>query len=74
MDGLAKFLPAAGRADVIITSNWQAAALGRTVPVHMFAEQEALAFLAERTSRADNDGAAELVAKLDSCRWPRPQR
>jgi tetratricopeptide (TPR) repeat protein len=64
-DGLRRFLPAAGKARVVITSAGQAAArLGRLVPVDVFTEAEALAFLAERTGRADAGGAAELAAEL----------
>ena len=67
VDGLAQFLPAAGRAQVIITSNrQQTAGLSRTVPVDVFTEQEALAFLAERTGRGDDESAAELAAELGS--------
>jgi hypothetical protein len=51
---LVPFLPAAGKAKVIITSNQQSVAnLGAAVPVDVFCEQEALAFLADRTGRTD---------------------
>ena len=47
---LQPFIPAAGAARVIITSNQQSIAnLGARVPVDVFTEPEALAFLAERT-------------------------
>ena len=59
------FLPAAGLARVIITSNQQAVAnLGAGVPVEVFTEAEALAFLAERTELADAAGARDLAAEL----------
>ena len=62
---LQPFLPAAGAARVIITSNQQSMAnLGAGVPVDVFSEQEALAFLAERTGSADADSARALAAEL----------
>ena len=58
-DLLRPFLPAAGAARVIITSNQQAVAnLGAGVPVDVFTEAEALTFLAARTGQADAAGAA----------------
>jgi tetratricopeptide (TPR) repeat protein len=62
---LRPFLPAAGAARVIITSNQQLVAyLGVDVPVDVFSEPEALAFLAERTGSADTEGARALAAEL----------
>ena len=62
---LRPFLPAAGAARVIITSNQQAvAALGAGVPVDVFTEAEALTFLAARTGQADTAGAVELAAEV----------
>ena len=59
---LRPFLPAAGDARVIITSNQQSvAALGARVPVDVFTRQEALTFLAARTGRADAAGAQALA-------------
>ena len=59
------FLPAAGAARVIITSNEQSMAnLGAGVPVDVFTEQEALAFLAERTGSAGAEGARAVAAEL----------
>ena len=59
------FLPVAGAARVIITSNQQSVAcLGASVPVDVFTEPEALAFLAERTGLADAEGARVLAAEL----------
>ena len=62
---LRPFLPAAGSARVIITSNQQpVASLGTGVPVEVFTGPEALAFLAERTGQADAAGARVLAADL----------
>ena len=62
---LRPFLPAAGAARVIITSNQQSVAnLGAGVPVDVFTEAEALTFLAARTGQADAAGAQELAAEL----------
>jgi tetratricopeptide (TPR) repeat protein len=63
LEGLRPFLPAAGEAQVIVTSTLQGAAvLGTPVRVGVFTEQEAQAFLTERTSREDPEGA-RLVAR-----------
>jgi tetratricopeptide (TPR) repeat protein len=59
---LRDYIPAAGQARVVITTTSSAAA-GRIVPVDVFTEDEALAFLAERTGRA-GPGAAELAREL----------
>ena len=65
LEGLARFLPAAGLAQVIITSNrLETARLGGTVAVTAFTAEVALAFLAERTGRVDDDDAVELAAEL----------
>jgi tetratricopeptide (TPR) repeat protein len=65
LDGLAEFLPAAGRSQVVITSNQvQTAGFGAGVPVGVFSEEEALAFLAQRTGRTDQNGARELAEEL----------
>ncbi len=62
---LRPFLPAAGAARVIITSNYQpVAALGAGVPVDVFSEAEALTFLAARTGQADAAGAGVLAEEL----------
>ena len=62
---LRPFLPAAGDARVIITSNQQSvASLGVRVPVDVFTEQEALAFLAGRIRRADAAGAQALAEEV----------
>jgi tetratricopeptide (TPR) repeat protein len=65
MDGLRPFLPAAGEAQVVITSNRQAAQnLGVPVPVDVFTMSEALAFLVQRTELTDDAGARELAEEL----------
>jgi hypothetical protein len=62
---LRPFLPAAGDARVIITSYQQSMAnLGAGVPVDVFSEPEALAFLAARTGQADATGAQALAEVL----------
>ena len=62
---LRPFLPAAGAARVIITSNYRSVVnLGEGVPVDVFTESEALTFLAARTGQADAAGAQEVAAEL----------
>jgi tetratricopeptide (TPR) repeat protein len=62
---LLPFLPVTGAAKVIITSNQLPVAdLGAAVPVDVFAEPEALAFLAERTGLADDAGAQAVAREL----------
>ena len=62
---LRQFLPAAGAARVIITSNRQSmTSLGAGVPVDVFSEPEALTFLAARTGQADAAGAQVLAGEL----------
>jgi Tetratricopeptide repeat/Domain of unknown function (DUF4062) len=62
---LLPFLPAAGNAQVIITSNEQSVAhLGASLAVDVFSEQEALTFLAVRTGNADAAGAQVLAQEL----------
>ena len=62
---LQPFIPAAGAARVIVTSNQHSMAnLGAGVPVDVFSEPEALAFLAERTGSADAGGAHAVAAEL----------
>ena len=62
---LRPFLPAAGLAQVIITSNNQAVTvLGTPVAVDVFSQVEAVTFLAARTGQADAAGAEELAAEL----------
>jgi hypothetical protein len=65
LDVLRPFLPAGGAGQVIVTSSRRSAgSLGVPVPVDVFSEGEALAFLAERTGRDDVAGARELAAEL----------
>ena len=65
LDALARFVPAAGQCQVIITSNQlQSGGLGEPVTIDVFTEAEALEFLAERTGRSDDAGALELAAEL----------
>jgi tetratricopeptide (TPR) repeat protein len=62
---LLPFLPVTGSAKVIITSNQLPVAdLGAAVPVDVFSEDEALAFLAERTGLADAAGAQAVAGEL----------
>src|SRR5215467_2991659 len=65
LDALARFVPSAGRCQVVITSNQlETGQLGAPVSVDVFTEREALAFLAERTGRSDEGGAGELAAEV----------
>jgi len=65
LDVLRPFLPAGGAAQVIVTSSRRSASgLGRPVQVEVFSQQEALAFLAQRTGLDDVPGALELVQEL----------
>jgi tetratricopeptide (TPR) repeat protein len=65
LDRLARFVPAAGQCQVIITSNQlETAGLGEVVAVDVFTEQEALSFLAQRTGRSDDAGARDLAGEL----------
>jgi tetratricopeptide (TPR) repeat protein len=63
-DGLRPFVPAAGLAQVVVTTTSRASRLGRVVPVEVFTEAEALAFLAGRTGRADDGGALAVAREL----------
>ena len=62
---LLPFIPAAGQARVLITSNERSVAdLGAGVAVDVFTWEEALAFLADRTGSGDTAGARLLAAEL----------
>ena len=62
---LLPFVPAAGQARVLITSNERSVAdLGAGVAVDVFTQAEALAFLADRTGSADTVGARLLAQEL----------
>ena len=64
-DLLRPYLPAAGAARVLITSNRQSVAdLGTSVGVEVFTPGEAAAFLAGRTGLADPAGAGALAGEL----------
>ncbi len=64
-DVLRPYLPVAGAARVLVTSNRQSVAeLGAGVGVEVFTPGEAAAFLADRTGPADPTGAGELAAEL----------
>ena len=59
------WLPAAGRARVIVTSTSKSCDdLGTPVRVDTFTEEQALAFLQERTGLDDDTGARALTAEL----------
>lgn len=63
-DQIRRFLPAAGQAQVIVTSSRQAlASLGIPVQVDVFTPQQAAGFLANRTGLADEPGAAQLARR-----------
>jgi tetratricopeptide (TPR) repeat protein len=64
-DVLRPFIPAAGAARVLITSNrWSMANLGTSVGVEVFTRAEAVAFLTGRTCLPDIAGAAAVAAEL----------
>jgi tetratricopeptide (TPR) repeat protein len=64
-DVLRPYLPAGGKARVLITSSRQSMAeLGRPVEVEVFTPGEAGAFLTDRTGLADEAGAGELAEEL----------
>jgi tetratricopeptide (TPR) repeat protein len=64
-DVLGPYLPVAGAARVLVTSNRQSLAdLGTPVRVEVFTLAEAMAFLAGRTGLADPAGAGELAEEL----------
>ena len=64
-DVLRPYVPAGGQGRVLITSNRRSVAnLGASVGVEVFTEEEALAFLADRTGLADPAGAGAVAAEL----------
>jgi hypothetical protein len=63
LEALIPYVPAAGKAQVVITSTTMFS-LGTPVPVDVFTVGEALAFLSERTGSTDADGAALLAEEL----------
>ena len=65
LQAIGRFLPAAGRSQVIITSNQtEAAGYGTAVAVEVFTPEEALSFLARRVGDHDAGGAAKLATEL----------
>jgi hypothetical protein len=65
LDGLARFVPSAGKSQLIITSSQlETGGLGEVVAVGVFTEQEAALFLAQRTGRSDDAAARELAGEL----------
>jgi tetratricopeptide (TPR) repeat protein len=65
LDVLRPFVPAGGAAQVVVTSSRRSAgSLGVPVLVDVFSEDEALAFLAERTGLHDVADARELAGEL----------
>jgi tetratricopeptide (TPR) repeat protein len=64
-DVLRPFLPAAGHAQVIVTSSRASlATLGSPVPVDVFTDAQAIGFLTERTGLADEAGALTVAKEL----------
>jgi tetratricopeptide (TPR) repeat protein len=64
-DLLATWMPSVGNAHVVLTATRQAMTdLGRAVHVDLFTESEAVAYLAERTGLADEEGARKLAAAV----------
>ena len=62
---LRPFIPAGGKAGVLITSTRRSvASLGTSVPVEVFSADEALALLGGRTGLTNEKGAAALAAEL----------
>ena len=59
------YLPAAGQARVLITTTVASVAfLGQPLSLSVFAEDEAVEYLMERTGREDVDGAREVAREL----------
>ena len=64
-DMVRPYVPALGAPQVVLTTTEASVAgSGKPVQVGVFSEQEALAFLAERTGRDDPDGARSLAEEL----------
>lgn len=64
-DSLIRWLPSAGSAQVLITSNRRSFdSLGTLIDVDVFTSAEALAYLGERTGLQDTAGASALSAEL----------
>ena len=64
-DAVRPYLPSAGHAQAVITStDISTAGLGAALSVDVFTEAESLGFLAGRTGRSGQEGAAELAEEL----------
>jgi tetratricopeptide (TPR) repeat protein len=64
-DELRPYVPSMGAAQAVITSTESAVtALGSGLRIAVFTEEQALAFLSERTGRQDQHGARELAREL----------
>jgi tetratricopeptide (TPR) repeat protein len=64
-DAVRPYLPSAGQAQAVVTStDISTAGLGAPLSVDVFTEADSLAFLAERTGRTDQEGAADLAEEL----------
>ena len=65
VDALRPFIPAGGKARVLVTSDRRSMAnLGASVGVEVFTSEEALAFLTGQTGLPDTGGAAAVAAEL----------
>lgn len=65
LDLLLPWLPTSGGAQVLITTTFAPALLpGRSVPVDVFAPEEAVAFLTEHTGQYDIAGASAVAGEL----------
>lgn len=65
LDAVRPYVPAAGRAQVIITStDTTTRMLGKPLAVDVFTEEESLDFLAERTEQEDPAGASTVAEEL----------
>ena len=64
-DVIRPFLPATGKARILVTSSQRAVAnLGQSVRVDVFTKEEALSLLTMRAMMTDQEGTAELTAEL----------
>jgi tetratricopeptide (TPR) repeat protein len=62
---LRPFVPAAGSAQVIVTSSHRSlASLGTQVPIDVFELNQSIAFLHQRTGQLDQEGAARVSEEL----------
>jgi hypothetical protein len=64
-DAIAPYVPSIGEPQVLITSTESSvAAMGNPIPVAVFTQEEALAFLSDRTHLDDEAGARTLAGEL----------